>query len=317
LSARAPYVNVMRGVTAAFAAGLGGADSVSVLPFTQAIGLPDALARRLARNSQLILLQESHLGLVADPAAGAGLYETLTQSLSKKAWTLFQGLEGEGGLLQALIAGGFQRAVAEAAAKLARDAASVRAPLTGVSAHPDLSEVKAEVLPASAPAFAYPGEAVVAPLAPMRLAAPFEQLRDAADAVLAREGAPPRIFLAAIGPLSAHGRRVGFARDLFEAGGLEALVDAGAVEAEESAARFAASGAASACLCGSDEAYGECAERFAAALKAAGARHVVLAGKPGANEAALRAAGVDDFIFAGCDAVAAIERTFGRLGVEL
>ena len=316
LSARDPYVNVMRGAMAAFAAGLGGADSVSVLPFTSAIGLPDALARRLARNSQLILLQESHLGFVADPAAGAGVYEALTNELCEKAWTLFQSLEREGGLPRALIGGGFQRAVAEAAAKLARDAASLKSPLTGVSAHPDLDEAKAVVLPALAPAFVYPAEAAAVAMTPMRIAAPFERFRDASDAALAREGVRPRVFLVAIGAPAAHTRRVGFARELFEAGGIEALVDVGAADARDAAARFAASGAAAACLCGSDDAYGECAESFAAALKKAGARHVVLAGRAGASEAALRAAGVDDFIVAGGDALAAIGRTFARLGVE-
>ncbi len=316
LSARDPYVNVMRGATAAFAAGLGGADSVSVLPFTSAIGLPDALARRLARNSQLILLQELHLGFVADPAAGAGVYEALTQALCERAWSLFQGLEGEGGLPRALLGGGFQRAVAEAAEKLARDAASLKTPITGVSAHPDLNEVKVEVLPASAPAFAYPGEAAAPAMTPLRIAAPFERFRDASDAALARQGARPKVFLVAIGAPAAHGRRVAFARDLFEAGGIEALVDVGAADAGEVAQRFAASGAAAACLCGSDEAYGECAQSFAAALKKAGARHVALAGKAGEREAALRDAGVDDFIFAGGDALVALERTFGGLGVE-
>ena len=316
MSARDSFVNVMRGATAAFSAGLGGADSVSVLPFTQAIGLPDALARRLARNTQLILLQESHLGFVADPAAGAGVFEALTQELCERAWTLFQGLVGEGGAPRALLRGRFQRAVADAAAALARDAASLEAPMTGVSAHPDLAEAKAEVLPASAPAFAYPGEALAPPMAPLRIAEPFERFRDASDAALAREGVRPRVFLVAIGPAAAHGRRVGFARELFEAGGVEALADAGAADAQEAAARFAASGAAMACLCGSDEAYGECAQGFAVALKKAGARYLVLAGKAGEREAAWRGAGVDDFIFAGCDAVAALERSFRRLGVE-
>ncbi len=316
MSARDPYVNVMRGATAAFSAGLGGADSVSVLPFTQAIGLPDSLARRLARNTQLILLQESHLGFVADPAAGAGVFEALSQALCEKAWTLFQGLEGEGGAPRALLRGAFQRAVAEAAAGLARDAASLKAPMTGVSAHLDLAAAAAEVLPASAPAFAYPGEELAPAMAPLRIAEPFERLRDASDAALARDGVRPRVFIVAIGSAAAPGRRIGFARELFEAGGVEALAEAaGAADAQDAAVRFAASGAATACLCGSDEAYGEYAEGYATALKKAGARHLVLAGKAGAREAALRAAGVDDFIFAGCDAVAALERTFRRLGV--
>src|SRR6516164_3551903 len=97
MTARDPYLNVMRGAIAAFAAGLGGADSVSVLPHTLAIGLPDSLARRLARNAQLILLRESHLGFVADPAAGSGAFEALTLALCDKAWRLFQEAERAGG----------------------------------------------------------------------------------------------------------------------------------------------------------------------------------------------------------------------------
>ncbi|MGD1035826.1 MAG: methylmalonyl-CoA mutase family protein [Roseiarcus sp.] len=315
LSVRDPFVNVMRGAIAAFSAGLGGADSVSVLPFTSAIGLPDSLARRLARNTQLILLREAHLGFVADPAAGAGAFEALTQALCEKAWTLFQGLEGEGGAPRALLSGGFQRAVAEAAGRLARDAASLKAPMTGVSAHADLNEAKAEVLPVTGVPFAYPGEPLAPPMAPLRIAAPFERFRDASDAFLAREGVRPRVFLVAIGSAAAHGPRVGFARELFEAGGVAALAGAGAADAQDAASRFAASGAAAACICGGDEAYREYAQSFAAALKQAGARYLMLAGKAGEREAALRGAGVDDFIFAGCDAVAALERTFDRLGL--
>ncbi len=316
MTARDPYVNVMRGALAAFAAGLGGADSVSVLPFTQALGLPDALARRLARNTQLILLQESNLGFVADPAAGAGAFEALTETLCGKAWGLFQALEAEGGAGQALRNGGFQRTVAEAGAKLARDVATLRAPLTGLSAHPNLAETKAEILPATAPAFSYPGQSVAPPAAPLRLAAAFERLRDASDAALKREGARPSIFLATIGSPAAHGRRVGFARELFEAGGVETHADAvGAGGADEAAARFAASDAAIACLCGDDDAYAEMGESFVSALRAVGARYIMLAGKPGEQEESLRAAGVDDFAFAGCDALAALERVYRRLGV--
>ena len=149
----------------------------------------------------------------------------------------------------------------------------------------------------------------------MRVAAPFERLRDAADAASARQGARPRVFLAAIGAPAAHGRRVGFARELFEAGGLDALVDAGAADAAEAAARFAASGAAVACLCGSDEAYGECAESFARRAEEGRRAPCRSSGQGRAtSEAALRDAGVDDFIFAGCDAVAALARTFRWAG---
>ena len=112
MTARDPYLNVMRGAMAAFSAGLGGADSVCVLPHTQAVGLPDGLSRRLARNAQLILLRESNLGFVADPAAGAGAFEALTKALCEHAWALFQEIEDGGGLPSALGNGTFQRQVA-------------------------------------------------------------------------------------------------------------------------------------------------------------------------------------------------------------
>jgi methylmalonyl-CoA mutase len=315
MTARDPYVNVMRGAIAAFAAGLGGADSVSLLPFTQAVGLPDSLARRLARNTQLILLRESNLGFVDDPAAGAGMFETLTRALGDKAWTLFQSFEAAGGAAQVLLRGEFQRAVGEAAAKLLRDVATLKTPLVGVSAHPDLAEVKAEALPAPRPHFVFPGAAVTTPAAPLRVAEAFERLRDASDAALARDGSRPRVFLATIGAPTAHGRRLAFAREIFAAGGLEIVADAvGARNGDEAAARFASSGAPIACLCGGDDAYDEWAEGFAAALKRVGARYVALAGRPGEREAAWRGAGVDDFVFAGCNAPAALERAYECLG---
>ena len=144
MTARDPYVNVMRGAAAAFSAGLGGADSVSILPHTLAAGLPDGLARRLARNAQLILLRESNLGFVADPAAGAGAFEAMTHALCDKAWRLFQEIEEQGGLPSALASGAFQRQVAASAAALVRNAARLKAPITGVSAHADLAEPPVE-----------------------------------------------------------------------------------------------------------------------------------------------------------------------------
>ena len=158
-----PYVNVMRTTLAAFAAGLGGADDVALLPFTQAIGLPDAFARRLARNAQLIELREARLGAVADPAAGAGAFEALTEGFCEKAWAQFQAIEAAGGLAKALDQGLVQQAVAEAAAALKRDVARAKTPLTGVSAHPHLDADRIAVLPdAPAPAAAGPLGAVPA-----------------------------------------------------------------------------------------------------------------------------------------------------------
>ena len=291
-----PYVNVMRAALAAFGAGLGGADDVTLLPFSQAIGLPDAFARRLARNTQLIELREARLGFVADPAAGAGGFEAMTEGLCEKAWGLFQTFEAGGGLDKALERGVVQLTVVTSAATLMRDVASVKAPLTGVSAHPHLGADRIAVLPdVAAPPVAAQGA-----LVPLRLSEPFERLRQAAEA-------GPKMFLAAIGPQAAHARRLDFAREAFEAGGIATIASAGADTAEALALEFRASGAAVACLCGSDEDYGERAEDFAAALKNAGAGAVYLAGRPDERDAAWREAGVDGFVYAGADLVAALK----------
>jgi methylmalonyl-CoA mutase len=306
MTVRDPWVNVLRGAMAAFSAGLGGADSVSVLPFTQALGLPDPFARRLARNGQLILLEESHLGVVADPAAGAGAFEALTQALSETAWGLFQKLEAQGGLFQALVRGEFQWAVDEVAQK--RDDAIARRerPLTGTSDFADLAEGRTETLAAERPALAYFGRPRAISLGQRRLAEPYEALRDASDAAFARDGVRPKIFLANLGSAADFNAGAAFAKSLFEAGGVEAPDNQGFASASEAAAAFKASGAKLACLCSSDRIYATMAEEAARALKSAGARAVALAGKPGEREDALKAAGVDLFVFAGCDALAAL-----------
>jgi methylmalonyl-CoA mutase len=314
MTARDPYVNVMRGAAAAFSAGLGGADSVSVLPHTLAIGLPDSLARRLARKAQLILLRESNLGFVADPAAGAGAFEAITQALCDKAWRLFQEIERAGGLPAALASGAFQRKVAASAAALARNVARLKAPITGVSAHAYLGDPSVEIA-IGAPereAFARAEGALI----PLRLSEPFERLRDRSDDLLRSTGARPKVYLAALGPESKHRRRVQFMREWLELGGFEAVYESEAATSEEAAARFKASGAPLVCLCGSDDAYAEQAEPFAKAFKASGVKGLALAGRPGESEPAWRAAGVDDFIFAGVDAVAALESLYRRMGVK-
>ena len=310
MSVRDPYVNTMRATLAAFSAGLGGADSVSVLPATVAIGFPDSLARRLARNGQLILLRESNLGFVADPAAGAGAFEALTKELCATAWSLFQKGETAGGLPAALATGTFQREVAESAAVLRRDVGRLKTLLTGVSAHPNPGETIVADLP-GAPRRQPAASAQGAMLA-FRLAAPFEALRDRSDALFASTGARPKVYLAAIGTEAAHRRRVAFMRAWLEAGGFEPVYRTD--ETPESAAEhFRTSGASLACLCGDDRDYEASAAAYAAALKGAGAKAMMLAGRPGDAEADLRAAGVDDFAFAGSDAVAGLESLYRRL----
>ena len=141
-----PWVNILRATMAVFAAGAGGADAITVMPFTLALGLPDDFARRIARNTQSLLIQESNLTRVADPAAGAGSFEALTDALCEEAWRLFQSFEAQGGMLKSLQAGVPQREIAVAAAARREAIAQRSLAITGTSAFPFLAEAPVQVL---------------------------------------------------------------------------------------------------------------------------------------------------------------------------
>lgn len=334
-----PAVNWLRTTTAVFAAGVGGADHVVVEPWTAAIGLPDAFGRRVARNTQLILIEESNLHRVADPAAGSGGIETLTDEICQRAWALFQQWEKAGGIVAALSAGMVQADVAKVRAERAAAIAKRREPLTGASEFPNVHETVPEVLhpakretqrgtaPIDLPAAgkgerfeaqvkAFADGAIrsslsrlkddtifVDPMPPVRLAEPFEALRADLDAVAAKSGTRPKVFLGVIGPVAAFTARATFARNLFEAGGFDAPIPEPFADVASLVAAFRASGAVIACLCSSDELYASEAVDTAEALKAAGARQLWLAGRPGDLEEALNAAGVGGFVHAGGDVV--------------
>jgi methylmalonyl-CoA mutase len=311
---RDPWVNMLRATMAVFAAGLGGADSITVLPFTTALGLPDRFARRIARNTQLILLEEANLAKVADPAAGAGGIEDLTGQLCGAAWTLFQEIEAAGGAAAALEQGLIQRNVARVRAARAAAVAHRTDSFTGTSAFPDLHEAPVAVLDVP-PVEVAPTAIQFPPLSPMRLAEPFERLRTASDALLAKTGARPKVFLANLGRVADFTARATFARNFFAAGGIEAATNEGFSSHADMAKAFAASGAQLACLCASDEVYGREAVGAARALAAAGAGHIYLAGRPKDRES-YAAAGVQTFIHSGCDVLATLQAAHAILGTE-
>jgi methylmalonyl-CoA mutase len=312
LTQRDPYVNMLRATVATFAAGLGGANAITVLPHTLALGLPDPFARRAARNTQLVLLEESNLAKVSDPAAGSGGIEALTQALCEAAWTLFQEIEKAGGVFAALEQGFIQRKVAATRAVREQNIARRKEVLTGATEFPNLHEAHVAVLDVKPVALAPAAEPQVKfdALLAMRLAAPFEALRDKSDMILKGSGARPKIFLANLGTPADFTVRATFAKSFFETGGIEAVDTEGFNDPAALAAAFKASGAALACLCSSDKVYAGQAVAAAKALQAAGARHIYLAGRAGEQEAALRAAGLNEFVFAGGDALAVLQEAW-------
>ncbi|MEU3850125.1 methylmalonyl-CoA mutase family protein [Streptomyces sp. NPDC029554] len=291
MTRRDPWVNMLRTTIATLAAGAGGADAVTVLPFDHALGLPDAFARRIARNTSTILIEESHLARVIDPAGGSWYVERLTDELAHAGWEFFQRIERLGGMAAALRSGDVERDLAETWRARSAKLAKRREPVTGVSEFPFLAEKP--VVRESAP------ERPSGGLPRVRRDEAFEALRARSDAHLAATGSRPRIHLAALGPAAAHTARLTFASNLFQAGGIEPVTEG----------TFADSGASEAVLCSSDALYEEQAAARAAELKEAGASYVFLAGRPGEYP------GVDGYVFAGCDAVAVLSATLDRMGV--
>lgn len=318
---RDPWVNMLRGTIAAFSAGIGGADAIAVLPFTVALGLPDAFARRVARNTQAILLHESNLWRVSDPAAGAGGFEALTGALCERAWELFQEIERDGGIVESLIRGTLQTRIGETRARRERAVATRREPITGTSEFPNLGEADVAVLLPSPPRDRKPEgappapEAVhIAPLPSTRMAEPFERLRDRSDAVLARTGARPTVFLANLGPLSAFGARATFAKNFFEAGGIESLSNDGFSSLTDLRQAAIDSKAKLICICSSDDIYQDHAIAAAKTLRELISGPIFLAGRPADLEQGLREAGVTDFIHVGCDVLGLLNQALDQAG---
>jgi methylmalonyl-CoA mutase len=351
MTARDPWVNLLRTTVAAFAAGVGGADAVTVLPFDSELGPPDAAARRLARNTQVLLVEEAHAARVLDPGGGSWYVERYTDELAQAAWAWFTTIEQAGGLAAALDSGLVADRLAATWQRREADIAHRRAPITGVSEFPNLTEEpphrpaaagipqhrsarpSAQASPTEArgegaaaaappgpgnaaqsslgeaqaestateppapanPAQAPPGQVAAGGGLPRRrYAAAFERLRDLSDAHLAATGERPTVSLVTLGSAAAGAARVAFVTNLFAAGGVAVTTEPGP---------------AVVCLCGADQAYAESAGPAADAARAAGAQTVLLAGRGDY-------AGVDGYLFTGCDAVAALRTVLADLGVQ-
>ncbi|MPY83380.1 MAG: methylmalonyl-CoA mutase [Actinophytocola sp.] len=305
LSTRDPWVNMLRGTLACFGAAAGGADAITVQPFDAAIGVSDAFARRIARNTSSILLSESKVAGVIDPAGGSWYVETLTDELAQAAWREFQAIEAAGGIDAELASGAIAERLDTTRRAREKRIATRQDPLTGVSEFPTFDEqpLRREPLP--------PDDRTSGGLPRIRYAQPYERLRDRADAHLAEHGKRPKVFLATLGPIAAHTARATFAANLFAAGGIEP-VNPGATETvADVLGAFVGSHTAVACLCGTDMAYAEQADEVTAALRKAGAKAVLLAGKPtDAYE------GVTGFVHKGCDVPEVLATTLDTLGVS-
>ncbi len=281
MSAYDPYVNMIRTTIAAFAAGVGGAEAVTVLPFDEPLGLPEPFARRIARNTSSLLISESHVAIVTDPAGGAHAVEKLTDDLARTAWTVFGELDAVG-IVEEISGGGLAERIAATVQARGREVATRTRPLTGLTEFPNLHEERPERRPyGRAPVVHRYGEA-------------FEEMRD--------DRAATPVFLATMGRIAQHTARATFAANLLASGGVD-TVTAGATEGvDDVVSAYREAGELSVvCLAGSDATYEEWGAELVSALRDAGARHVIVAGRADV--------GADDSASAGLDALDFLRRT--------
>jgi methylmalonyl-CoA mutase len=373
---RDPWVNMVRGTAEGFAAVVGGADLLTVTGFDAAIGPSDAFGRRIARNTELVLHEESQLHRTIDPAGGSYFVERVTDELARKGWDVMQAVCRDGGMKQALARGRIRREIGEVAMRRKRELATRRAAVVGVSVYPSADETLLErpvpegadvedrigrsfgnvdvrqryarlvrfarvaggqepggpdarfeaaveaaqvgvdlfslgsVLRSGRPSLHVP------PVERFRSAEPWERLRDASEMFTRIKGRRPRAFVALLGPLKERRLRTEWVLDWLAAGGVDAVEGDPSVDAEALATGLRDDGATVAVLCGHDDRYREVGAEAARSLAAAGATRIIVAGKPGEDEDAMRGAGVTDFAFRGADVLALLQAIHDALGVS-
>ena len=282
-----PYVNMLRTTTEGMAASLGGADTIALQPFDVAFKHDDDFSRRISRNVQIILKEESYFNKVVDPAAGSYYIENLTDSLAEHAWKQFQEVEAQGGIIKLILSGEVKKAIEESCNKRNMDIATRKYILLGTNQYPNINETMLDKVEEQ------PQEKVEG-LQPYRGAMAFEQLRLATERH-AKQSGRPKVFLLKIGNLAMRQARAGFTSNFFGCAGYEIIENAGFATVEEGIEAAKAVKADIVVVCSSDEEYATFGVEAAKAAKAAGFIFIV-AGNPTESIDALKEAGADDFI---------------------
>ncbi|MFT3888044.1 MAG: methylmalonyl-CoA mutase small subunit [Arachnia sp.] len=297
------YVNMLRGTISCFSAAVGGAEIQTVLPFDTVLGLPDDFSRRIARNTQIALAEESNIGRVNDPAGGAWFVESMTRQLSEKAWAVFQGIDADG-FVAKLADGTIRAQLDEVNAARAKGLATRKVPLTGVSMFPNYTETLRDCTPR-------PAAPEYAGLTLTRDSQVFEDLRDR-SATARAAGNGPKVMLACLGARRDFGGREGFTSNLYHVGGIETVNAEGATP-EDFARQLTESGITIAVLCSSGRVYADQGIAVAEALRAAGAQQVLVAGQIRELGEGGEAA-VDGNVFDGMNVVELLSTTLEKLG---
>ncbi|WP_297088761.1 methylmalonyl-CoA mutase family protein [uncultured Draconibacterium sp.] len=307
-----PYVNMLRTQTEAMSATLGGAHSVTVLPFNAIYEETTPFSERIARNQQILLKEESHFDKIADPSAGSYYIETLTESLADQAWELFLAVQDLGGFIAAFKEGFIQAEVKAMAADRDKKIAQRRENLLGTNQFPNFTEeMKADFDGSLFEAVDLTAEgAEVETLKPYRGAQPFETLRYTTD-MYARENKRPLAFMLTMGNLAFRKARAQFSCNFFAVAGFDVQDNNGFTTVEEGVAAAKAAGADIVVVCSSDDEYAEIVPAVAEQL---GEEILVVAGAPACADE-LKAKGITNFIHVKSNILEELKAYQSKLGI--
>ena len=293
------HVNMLRTQTEAMSAALAGVDSITVSPFDKVYQVADDFSERIARNQQLLLKEECHFDKVVDPAAGSYYIENLTASIAQQAWTIFLGVEEEGGMMAAIKAGKVQEAV-NASNQARHEAVSKRREiLLGTNQYPNFTELSEGKAPMGCQCCCggehkHECEKPFATLDKSRAASEFEALRLETE----NSGKRPKAFMLTIGNLAMRQARAQFSCNFLACAGYEVIDNLGFPTVEEGVEAAMKAGADIVVLCSSDDEYAEYAIPAYQAVN--GRAMFIVAGAPACMDD-LKAAGIENFIHVRCN----------------
>lgn len=310
-----PYVNMLRTTTETMSAAIGGADSISVIPFDEPYKDADDFSTHIARNQQIILKEESYLDKIVDPSAGSYYIENLTDSIAHHAWELFKRVEEKGGFAEAVKLGFVQTEIEQTANVRINEYANRKTTILGTNQYPNANEMMIDNIQEDA------DETSEKPskykkLNIFRGSEPFEELRLATEIFVKEGNKKPSVFLFTIGNLAMRKARATFASNFFGCAGYEIIDNNGFKTAEEGVKAALESKAEIVVICSSDEEYVELVPQIAKALKDADAEiNVSVAGYPKEQIESFKAAGVDEFIHVKSNLITTLNAYHESLGI--
>jgi methylmalonyl-CoA mutase len=308
-----PYVNLLRGTTETMSAVIGGTDSLTVRPYDAAFRLADNFSNRVARNTQVVLKEESYLDKVIDPAAGSYYIEKLTATLIERAWELFLQVEEKGGFHKSLIDGFIQAAVRESAESRMKNLANRKNIMVGINQYPNFQEeMSAEIGDIPIPSKRLPDDqCIIEPLELFRGSRDFENMRLKTEN---HSGKKPLVFMLTVGNLAMCRARAMFASNFFACAGFQVIDNIGFESPETGAHAAIDAGADIVVFCSSDEEYASLAGRVMPLLK--DKCIPVIAGYPKNELDRLKQNGIEHFIHVRSNVLEELKHFQQLLGIK-